>query len=317
MAQQKINTLTENDTSFNGYLLLRTVSFGTTKTGRPFVSLIFMDPSGTIPAKMWNTSEEEFPHQAGEVVQINADVDFFQNEPQFIVHAIQVLSADDPKNNIGYYLQTAPMPLKDMRQTIHHALADIEHPLYKDIAEQLLAKEPRGNTFEEHPAAKSIHHAYFRGLMYHTTRMVRQAQSFLAIYDGLNKDLLLTSILIHDLGKLVEITSVPNTEYTTQGSLIGHISILDGWLMEYAMTNDIDSEQEDFRLLRHAVLSHHGEMEYGSPVRPMIPEAQLLHIIDNTDAKMTLFEDTLEDTEQGALSKRIFGLGNRMVYNNQ
>lgn len=315
MPQQKLNTLTTADTSYKGYLLIRTVSFGRAKNNKPFVSLIFMDPSGTIPAKVWNTPEERFPYQAGEVVRIDADVDFFNDEPQLIINTIDALSDDDPKNNVGYYLQTAPMSVTKMRRVINDALDNIQNPMYANIAQTFLAKEPRGNKFEEHPAAKSIHHAYFRGLMYHTTRMLQQANSLVGIYKGLNTDLLYTSVLIHDLGKLVEITSVPNTEYTVSGTILGHISIVDGWLVEYGVQNDT-ANSEDFQLLRHTILSHHGELEYGSPVRPMIPEAQLLHMIDNVDAKLTLFEDTLENTNPGELSKRVYALDNRMVYNN-
>ena len=316
MAQQKLNTITMNDTEFQGCLLIKSVSFGTAKNGNPFVTITFMDPSGTISAKMWNKGADNFPYESGQVVSVDAKIDFYRNEAQLVVTNMLALPADDPRNRISYYLQAAPMPLTKMRKVIENVLEGIKNPLYKDIAETFLAKTPNGNSFEEQPAAKVIHHPYYRGLMYHTVRMTQQAKGLLSVYTDmeLNEDLLFTAILIHDLGKLEELTGFMDTEYTTYGTLVSHIAIVDGWIVEYAIEKGLSIHDEDIVLLRHMVLSHHGRLEYGSPTMPHIPEAEMLHRIDDTDARLTMFETELKNTQEGELSKRIFGLDNRTIY---
>lgn len=316
MVQQQLSTLTVNDTSFNGYLLIRSISYGVTKTNRPFTNLILMDPSGTVSAKIWNTGEEDFPHNSGEIIQLNATVDFYRDEAQLVITNFTGLTTDDPHNRIGYYLQAAPMSLKKMRNVVNETINSIENPLYKNIAMSFIEKQPNGNKFEEHPAAKAMHHAYFRGLMYHTVRMLLQARGLLDVYTELDidKDLLYTGILIHDLGKLEELSGYLDTEYTPNGTLLTHIGIVDGWLVQYAMESGLDINDPELVLLRHMVLSHHGQLQYGSPTQPHIPEAELLHRIDDTDARMTMFEDTLKNVSDNKLSKRVFGLDNRTLY---
>lgn len=317
MAQQLIKDITPNDTHYAGCLLVKAVSGNVAKNGNPFVSITFMDPSGTIPSKMWNTTIDQFPHKAGEIIELDAKIDYFQNEPQLIVNTYNALSTNDPRNRISYYLQSAPMSVTKMEGIIEETIQNISNPIYRDVAETFVNKTYNGNSFHEQPAAKSIHHAYYRGLMYHTVRMLQQATALLSVYGNpnINADLLYTGILIHDIGKIVELSGFLDTEYTTHGTLLGHIGIVDGWLVEYAVSNNHALDDEQIVLLRHMVLSHHGKLEYGSPIEPHIPEAELLHRIDDTDAKMTMFETELENTPQGELSKRIYGLGNRTVYN--
>lgn len=316
MVQQQLNTLTANDTTFNGYLLVKSVSFGTTKTNKPFTSLTLMDPSGTTPAKLWNIGKEGFPHEPGEILKLSADIDFFRNEPQLVINTFEALTTNDPHNRMSYYLQSAPMSLKKMRKVINETIASIENPLYRDIAQTFIEKEPNGNKFEEQPAAKSIHHGYFRGLMYHTTRMILQARGLLSVYTDMNidKDLLFTGIIIHDTGKLEELSGYLDTEYTAKGSLLSHIGIVDGWITQYAVEKGMDLNDNSIVLLRHMVLSHHGQLQYGSPTQPRIPEAEMLHRIDDTDARMTMFEDALKNTQENEMSKRIYGLDNRSLY---
>lgn len=316
MAQQLINTISENDTKFTGCLLIKSVSYGMARNGKPFTNIIFMDPSGTIPAKLWNTGKEGFQHESGEILELSAAIEFYQNEPQIILNEYHPLTADDPRNTISYYLQNAPMSFSKMKKIINTTIENIENPLYREIAETFINKEVNGNTFYEQPAAKTIHHAHYRGLMYHTVRMLQQAQALLSVYDRLdiNKDLLMTGILIHDLGKLEELSGFMDTEYTPEGTMLSHIGILDGWLVEHIILNGYDLQSEEVVLLRHMVLSHHGKREYGSPTEPVIPEAELLHRIDDTDARMTMFEDELLNTSEGEMTKRIWGLNNRMLY---
>ena len=134
----------------------------------------------------------------------------------------------------------------------------------------------------------------------------------MSVYSELNADLLYAGILLHDIGKTVELSGPVVPSYTFEGQMLGHISIAQS--MVYAAAKELNIEGEEVTLLQHMILSHHGKNEFGSPVLPQIREAEMLHMIDNMDARMNMFDKTLETLEAGETSKRVFSLDNRMIY---
>ncbi|MBV1708470.1 MAG: HD domain-containing protein [Erysipelothrix sp.] len=157
------------------------------------------------------------------------------------------------------------------------------------------------------------HHDFLGGLATHVVAMIDLADEVCKRYEILNRDLLIAGILTHDLGKIIELSGPVLTEYTMQGKLLGHISMMQSIVHELALTkNWQDSHQ--ITCLRHMILSHHGQYEYGSPVLPMVAEAEVLHLIDNLDARLNMFEKMFEVTEVGQFSQRIFSLENRSFY---
>ncbi|MEG0686993.1 MAG: HD domain-containing protein, partial [Erysipelotrichales bacterium] len=165
----------------------------------------------------------------------------------------------------------------------------------------------------EYPAASKIHHAYHGGLLYHVVSMLRLAKAIIGLYPVLNKNYLYAGIILHDLGKIEELSGVLATEYTTKGKLLGHISILHAQVAAIAKELGYE-DSEQVMILEHLILSHHGRLEYGSPVLPMIREAEILTYIDNIDARMDTINRVLEGVEPGSFAPREFSLDNRTFY---
>ena len=175
--------------------------------------------------------------------------------------------------------------------------------VYKDI----------GDKFYEYPAAAKIHHSFMGGLAVHVCAMVKLGNVICELYPQLNRDLLISGILTHDIGKMIEFNGPITTEYTLEGKLIGHISIMQGRLMQISKELGIEDSEESI-LLRHMVLSHHGQYEYGSPVLPMIQEAEVLYLIDNLDARLNTLDSALKQVKPGSFTSRMFSLENRAFY---
>jgi 3'-5' exoribonuclease len=194
---------------------------------------------------------------------------------------------------------------------IDAAIASIRDDIYREISR--LCIERYEKEFYEYPAASKNHHDFLGGLATHVVAMIDLADEICLRYDILNRDLLIAGILTHDLGKVIELSGPVLTEYTMQGKLLGHISMMQSIVYELALSQGWqDSEQ--VTLLRHVILAHHGQYEFGSPVLPMVAEAEVLHLIDNLDARLNMFEKMSETVEIGQFSPRIFSLENRSFY---
>ena len=145
--------------------------------------------------------------------------------------------------------------------------------------------------------------------------MLRIAKTLAAQYKDINKPLLYAGIILHDMGKIIELSGPISTEYTLEGNLLGHIVIVDEEITKACIALKIDEKSEDVLLLKHMVLAHHGQLDYGSPVRPKLREAEILFMIDNLDATINMLNTALNRTEPGSFTERIFGLDNRTFYN--
>ena len=143
--------------------------------------------------------------------------------------------------------------------------------------------------------------------------MIKVAIALCSIYPSINRDYLLAGVILHDLGKIEELTSPVVTEYTTQGKLLGHISIMDARLLEIGKQLNLE-DSEELLILRHMVLSHHGQQEFGSPVRPETIEAEMPNLIDNIDARINIIEKALSEIKEGEFTQKIFALDNRTFY---
>ena len=172
----------------------------------------------------------------------------------------------------------------------------------------------KGNyiSFCNYPAGTRNHHEYASGLLYHTVSMLKLAEVICDLYPSLNRSLLYGGVLLHDVGKVSELSGPIVPKYTTQGLLLGHISIIQAEIKKVSEKLAITSEIP--MLLQHLVLSHHGEHEFGSPVLPMVKEAEILNYIDNIDCRMNMMDKALEGVEEGEFTPRQFALENRSFY---
>lgn len=297
---------------FDGYYLIKSAELRQTRAGKDFLSLTFQDKTGTISGNLWDANTKATQQfKAGKLVHMQGVKELYNNMPQ--VNKIQLKVADEteagPSKN---YREKSPVNEEELREYVQGLLFKIENPTWNRIVRHILKKFDQ--EFYEFPAAKTNHHAFEGGLAYHTTTMLRLAEKVAEVYPQLNASLLFAGILLHDMAKCLEFSGVENTSYTLKGNLLGHIVLIDEEVSKAAIELGIDDEREDLLLLRHCLLSHHGELDYGSPVRPQIMEAEVIHQIDMMDATMMMMTTALGTIEPGEMTQRVWALGNRNFY---
>lgn len=291
-------------------LLVSNVVKGTTNSGSPYLSLTLQDNSKAIDAKVWDVKPELSSQiEVGKVYSFSLEIIKYKNNLQAKV--LKFLPISQANIDMEKYLFKSPISKEDLVTIIQSAINQI---MNKDIARIVSAMlNYYSNDVYEYPAASKIHHNFIGGLATHTTGMIRIALALCDIYPNINKDYLLAGVILHDLGKIEELTSPAVTEYTTEGKLLGHISIVDARLLQIGQELQLDGSKE-LMILRHMVLSHHGEYEFGSPVRPATLEAEILSQIDNIDAKINTIDKALNEIKEGEFTQKIFALDNRCFY---
>lgn len=311
MEQKKINDYQEGDL-VDLFALIAESTIRQTRKGDNYLSLTFQDPSGKISGNLWDVTDaqqKEFVN--GQVVHVNGTIGSYQGQTQLNINDIRLTHQGEP-NDPTMFVASAPESEKELKDDLRPFLADIKEPVWRSIVFYLI--QQHGEAFFKSPAAKTNHHAFVGGLAYHTLSILRLAQAVCSLYPDINRSLLYAGATIHDLGKTIELSGPIATEYTSTGKLLGHISLIDGEICNACQKLDIDSEQGPAVLLRHMVLSHHGLMEYGSPVRPQLREAEVLHHLDELDADIMMMNAALEKTEPGSFTDKIFALDNRAFY---
>ncbi|WP_321388269.1 HD domain-containing protein [uncultured Enterococcus sp.] len=308
---KKIRELTIDEV-FELFLLIKNADVRTAKNGKKFIAFTFQDTSGTIDGKYWDASEEEIQRfESGKVVMLNGKREVYQGNPQVKIIHLRLARPDEP-NQPALYMERAPLKREDMVEEINQTVFEIANAHWQRIVRHLLTKYQK--EFFDFPAAKRNHHAFAHGLAYHTLTMLRLGKAICQEYEELNAPLLYAGIILHDLGKVKELSGAMSTEYTLAGNLIGHLVLVDEEITSACQALKIDETDEDVTILRHMVLSHHGLLEYGSPVRPRIMEAEILHQIDNMDASIQMMLTSIRQTEPGTYTDRIFGMDNRSFY---
>ena len=290
-------------------VLLNTVTKGVTNKGAPYLSFVFQDGSGTIDAKYWNVSKEALDaFKPGMLVEVNGDVLCHNHQLQFRVQNMKEISQEGI--DLRDYVKASELSENQLKFEIMKYVSDIQDTTIAKLVREMLKQ--REEKFFVYPAAQKNHHDFVGGLATHVLGMLKLADTLAASYPLLNRDLLIGGVILHDLGKLDELSGAIVTEYTMEGKLLGHIALMQAEISDTAKRLGLDGE--NVTLLRHMVLSHHGVYEYGSPVLPMIPEAEMLYLIDNIDARMNTLKKALEPIETGNFTPRIFALENRAFY---
>lgn len=275
----------------------------------PYLSLTFQDATGLLDAKLWAATPEQIATvTAGKVVHVVGDAIKYNDDLQLKVNKLQILDSSEEEQ--VKYLKAAPMEREDLLTGIKAYIAKIENKKLNTIVSALFSEHQA--LYVIFPAASRNHHEYVSGLAYHTLSMLQIAETLCQQYETLNRDLLFSGVIMHDLGKVFELSGPIVPEYTMEGKLLGHISIAQALVERCAKEKQI--EGEEVVLLKHMILSHHGKMEYGSPVLPLVKEAEILYLIDNIDARMNMMDKALDGVEPGGFTKRVFSLENRSFY---
>ena len=301
-----------NDEQINLFLLIKTADVRVAKNGKQFIAFTFQDTSGQMDGKYWDASQEDVDrYQSGRVVKLEGRRELYQGNPQVRIQSLRLAEDNEPKSPT-LYVESAPLSKEEMIEQFNEAIFEITNPHMNRIVRYLLNKYQQD--FFQSPAAKRHHHAFAGGLAFHTVSMLAIAKTLCIQYKELNQSLLYAGLILHDLGKVMELSGAISTEYTLEGNLVGHIVIVYEEIAKACETLKIDGKSEDVLLLKHMVLAHHGLLEYGSPVRPKLREAEVLFMIDNLDASINMLNTALDRTEPGQFSERIFGLDNRSFY---
>ncbi len=290
-------------------LLVSQVTQGVTTSGAPYLSVVFQDKSGSIDGKLWDVKDDQAALiKPGTILTVVGEVLRYRNSLQLRIH--NVLSMSE-QFEIADFVEETNIPIEHLKGRINTVVDSLEDEIIKGITKEIIGRYE--NELYEYPAASRNHHDFKGGLATHVVAMIEIGEFVLSKYSLLNRDLLMAGILLHDIGKVFELSGPILTEYTLKGKLLGHISMINSLIHEVAVKNGW-ADKEQTILLSHMVLSHHGQYEYGSPVLPMLAEAEVLNIIDNLDARLNMFEKLFETTEPQSFSARVFSLENRSFY---
>lgn len=264
-----------------------------TKSGKEYGNLVLQDKTGTIDAKIWDLGSPGIGNfESLDYVYIDADVTVFQNSNQ--LNLKRVRKAEEGEYVPGDYLPVSTKDIGLMFEELLGFIGTIKNPYLRKLAESFFKDDPAfQKAFRFHSAAKSVHHGFVGGLLEHTLSVVKLCDYYATYYPMINRDLLLTAAMFHDIGKTIELSTFPENDYTDDGQLLGHIMIGTEMIGDRIRTIEGFPEKTAIEL-KHCILAHHGELEYGSPKKPALIEALALNFADNTDAKMETMIEILK-----------------------
>ncbi|MCL2048422.1 MAG: HD domain-containing protein [Defluviitaleaceae bacterium] len=266
------------------------------KAGKSFLSLKLQDKTGMIDTKIWEITKDIAPFEEGDVVKVDGSVGTFNNEPQMKVTKLR--KSTEGEYDIAELVPTTQKDIDAMFAQIMEIIAAVKTPHIRLLLENIFNNEARSELFKTHSAAMLMHHSYMGGLLEHTLSVTETCMFLGERYRYVNMDILAAGALLHDIGKIYELSPLPQNEYTDDGQMLGHIII--ALEMVSAEIAKIDKfPHETASLIKHCIIAHHGEYEFGSPKIPATPEAMIIHFADNIDAKLTTFAE-IYDKDTGA-----------------
>lgn len=275
--------------------LCKSKQIALTKAGKEYGNLVLQDKTGTVDAKIWDLGSPGVGNfEAMDYVCVDADVTVFMGSNQLNIKRVR--KADEGEYVPADYLPVSSKDIRQMYTEFLGLIASVKNPYLKKLLESYFVEDAAfAKAFQFHSAAKSVHHGFVGGLLEHTLSVTKMCDYFSKTYPLLHRDLLLTAAMFHDIGKTKELSTFPENDYTDDGQLLGHIIIGTEMISERIRTIPGFPERLATEL-KHCILAHHGELEYGSPKKPAILEALALNFADNADAKM----ETMIEVLQGA-----------------
>ena len=309
MQQLTVASLTR-DAKFEGFLLVRSAEQRTSSNGGKYLDLTLCDTTGDINCKMWDGTVQ--PPRQGTVIKVRGTVQEYNGRLQMRIERMRNPGPGDDVDPSAL-MPCAPESPKSMLQEIHQTIDRMQTPELQLILRELLSMS--GDKLEYYPAAQRVHHAERSGLLHHTLSVLRAAEAILPLYPFLDGDLLRAGCIAHDLSKTAEMLSDEAgnvSDYSAEGQLLGHLVHGVSQVQEAARRCGVTGEY--VLLLSHMVISHHGLPEHGSPRPPMFPEAEMLHLLDDMDAKMNEMEGVMRRTPVGAFSEKIWSLERRLYH---
>lgn len=299
------------------FFMVKSVAVKTGSTGKPYLDVVLGDNTGEINGKKWDVGTSDHLLKEKDIVKIIAVVTEFNSQLQLKIQRIRKAVPESNPDDIMYmgdFVKAAPEDPEEMYDYIFRSCDSIKDEDYRKLCLRVL--EDNREKLMYYPAASKNHHAELGGLLYHTKRMLMNGERVCQVYTNLNKDLVIAGVVLHDIQKIFEIdadTDGMASGYSFEGQMLGHIVMGVKYIDKLADETDLPYEKKI--MMEHMVLSHHYEPEFGSPKKPLFPEAEVLHYLDILDARMYDMEEAVAHTEPGGFSDRIWTLDNRRIYN--
>lgn len=298
------------------YLIVKSVAVKVGSNKKAYLDLLLADSTGEISAKKWDIADEELPGlekiKPGSVLKIKAVVTEWNGMKQLRVSRIRHTSAED-NIDMKDYIKAAPEDAADMYAYIFERADSFKDKDLRAICVKQLTDNKEKLMY--YPAAQKNHHAELAGLLYHVKRMLMMAERACEVYTNLNRELVMAGVILHDMEKINEIVANElgiASGYSFEGKMLGHL--VQGVRTIDRLAEELGMPREKAVMLEHMMLSHHYEPEFGSPKKPLFPEAEMLHYLDMVDAKMFDMQEAVEKTEPGCFSDKVWTLDNRTIY---
>lgn len=306
----------KKDDQIIDFFIVRMIGLKIGSNGKQYLDLILGDSTGEMTAKKWDVSEEEAPRyqqiKTGDIIKVKALVTEWNGNKQLRVTRIRQSNKDDGLE-MKDFIKAAPEEPEEMWNYLYETAQAIGDEDLRNITTRMLRDNKEKLLY--YPAATRNHHAEYAGLLFHVKRMLMSGLALCNVYTELDRDWVAAGVILHDMEKLNEIQSdeLGNSPgYSMEGEMLGHLVL--GVRNLDRLAREIGMDAEKTTMLEHMVLAHHYEPEYGSPKRPMFPEAELLHYLDIMDARLFDMNDALAGTEPGEFSERVRTLDNRRIY---
>ncbi|MFV0464424.1 MAG: 3'-5' exoribonuclease YhaM family protein [Lachnospiraceae bacterium] len=291
-----IETLREGE-RVNDIYLCKYKQSAVTKNGKSYENIILQDKTGTLDSKIWDPDSvgiDDF--DAMDYICVTGDVTSFQGSLQLSIKRVR--KAQEGEYDAQDYLPVSSRNIEEMYQEFLDVISSVTNPYLRKLLESFFLEDNDFiKRFKFHSAAKTVHHGFVGGLLEHTLSVVNLCNIMCIQYPILNRDLLLTAAMLHDVGKMEEISPFPTNDYTDEGQLLGHIVIVTEEI-GFRIRNIEGFSQRLSNELKHCIIAHHGELEYGSPKKPALIEAVALSFADNIDAKMQTFKELLSSVPE-------------------
>ena len=297
-----------------GFYILKEAYQKISSNGKPFLSAVIADKTGTMDVKVWDYAGPVGTQEdVGKIIKIRGDVSEFKGNPQLSLSNIRMALPEDNCDTVRL-VAAAPIDKDETVRKVRTLVDSMEDADYRQVARTML--ERHLETFASIPAAKSVHHSFLSGLLMHTANMMAMADFLSGQYASvIDRSLLLTGTLLHDFAKEIEFRFSDLgivTDYSVKGQLLGHLVM--GAQEVAQVCAELGTPEEKSLLLQHMILSHHGEPEYGAAVKPMFAEAELLSYIDMVDSRMEIYAELLPSVAEGSFSSRVFALDKRIYH---
>lgn len=304
-----------NESDITDFFMVKAIGIKIGANKKQYLDITLGDKTGEVSSKKWDIDGEIdmlSEIKEGDIVKVKAQVTEWQGQPQLRINRVR-LSNEEDILDIPDFIKAAPEESEEMYKYIYDVAESFADEDLKKLCTKVLSDNH--DKLMYYPAASKNHHAEYGGLLYHVKRMLMTGQQVCQVYTNLNHDLVCAGVILHDIEKINEIESNEygiSPGYSFEGQMLGHI--IQGIKYLDKVTEELNFPREKSLMVEHMILSHHYEPEFGSPKKPLFPEAELLHYLDILDARMFDMEDALATTEPGGFSERVWTLDNRRLY---